>query len=279
MSTLRGKLQSIALVDVLQLLHANRKTGELLVTQGKQSGVLYVQNGVVVHAETAKAQGETAAFDILEWDQGGFEFVTTPVKAPVDHQAVGAGPAHGGRPHHRLPPAPVGHLPGPRTWCPGPPPRSPSSPRACGCIAEDRGVLAFLDGYRTFQEIITDSELGDVAVLQVCAALQGAGRLALLQPTIYVCGRSRQARLFRQGDQVKLAKIHEAHWLTMGPYGRTPIQRVRMVWARRSVRGAGALRQGHVRTDDWYFKRTYAIVGTARRIKRGHPPRALTFHS
>jgi len=50
MSTLRGNLQSISLMDVVQLLNVNRKTGKLMVNQGKMSGVLYVQNGDVVIA-------------------------------------------------------------------------------------------------------------------------------------------------------------------------------------------------------------------------------------
>jgi hypothetical protein len=234
MSTLRGKLQSISLVDVLQLLHANRKTGELLVTKGKQSGVLYVQNGVVVHAETAKAQGETAAFDILEWDQGGFEFVTTPIKAPVtikrsvpDLLMEAARTTDSRRYLSGIFPD-LGVVPWPTA-------KEPNLTKGLRLHEEDRGVLAYLDGYRTFQEIITDSDLGDVAVLQVCAALQAAGRLALLQPTIYVSAEAAKTGLFRSGDHVKLDKIHEAHWLPMGPYGATPIGRVRLVWGRRSV--------------------------------------------
>jgi pyruvate/2-oxoglutarate/acetoin dehydrogenase E1 component len=52
MSTLRGNLRSISLMDVVQLLNVNRKTGKLIVTQEKTSGILYVLNGDVVHAET-----------------------------------------------------------------------------------------------------------------------------------------------------------------------------------------------------------------------------------
>ncbi len=42
MSTLRGNLKSISLVDVIQLLHVNRKSGKLFVSEGRRAGVLYI---------------------------------------------------------------------------------------------------------------------------------------------------------------------------------------------------------------------------------------------
>ena len=234
MSTLRGKLQSISLVDVLQLLHANRKTGELLITRAKQNGVLYIQNGEVVHAETAKAQGESAAFDILEWDQGNFEFVTTPVKVPssirrsVPDLLMEAARTTDSRKHL------AGIFPD-LNLVPWPTAREPHLTKDLRLFDEDRRVLDFLDGYRTFQEIITESALGDVTVLQVCAVLQAANRLALLKPTVSAAAVCAKTGIFGSAERVKVAKIHEAHWLAMGPYGSRPIERVRIVWPRNSV--------------------------------------------
>jgi len=80
MTNLRGNLESISLTDVAQLLHVNRKTGLLQVSSGKVSGVLYFSSGEVIHAETQSAKGEPAAFEILEWVTGHFEFLTTHVQ-------------------------------------------------------------------------------------------------------------------------------------------------------------------------------------------------------
>jgi hypothetical protein len=234
MSTLRGKLQSISLVDVLQLLHANRKTGELLVTRGKHNGVLYVLNGEVVHAETAKALGESAAFDILEWDQGGFEFVTTQVKAQISIKRsvpdllMEAARTTDSRKHLS------GIFPD-LNLAPWPTLKEPQLTKDLRIFAEDRPVLAFLDGYRTFMEIITESGLGDVSVLQVCATLQAAGRLSLLKSTVPVAVATARAAFFKKAEQVKVAKIHEARWLAMGPYGASPIGHLRIAWPRGSV--------------------------------------------
>ena len=231
MSTLRGKLQSISLIDVLQLLHANRKTGELLVTRGAANGVLYVLSGEVVHAETARAQGEPAAFDILEWDQGSFEFVTTPCKAAAtikrsvpDLLMEAARTADARR-----------HLSGifpDRNLVPWPNLKEPELTRDLRLFAEDRGCLPFLDGFRTFHEIIADSRLSDVSVLQVCATLLEAGRLTVLKPSLELEATPARSGLFQSTSQVKLAKALEAHWLGTGPYGLRAINRVRLQWPR-----------------------------------------------
>jgi hypothetical protein len=234
MSTLRGKLQSISLVDVLQLLHANRKTGELRLTRGSANGVLHVLGGEVVHAETAKAQGETAAFDILEWNQGTFEFVTTPVKATpsikrsVPDLLMEAARTSDARRHLS------GIFPD-LDLVPWPLRKEPELTLGLRLYAEDRPCLPFLDGFRTFREAIEDSGLADVSVLQVCATLQTAGRLKLFQPTVELAVEEVKAGLFRQGGQVKLAAAHEARWRTMGPAADVPIARVRLQWGRRAA--------------------------------------------
>ena len=234
MSTLRGKLQSISLIDVLQLLHANRKTGELLVTRGKQSGVLFVLSGEVIHAETARAQGETAAFDILEWDQGNFEFVTTTCKAAatirrsVPDLLMEAARTSDARKHL------TGIFPD-LDLVPWPVLKEPMLTRDLRVFAEDRGCIPFLDGYRSFHEVIQASRLSDVSVLQVCATLQTAGRLTLLRPTLELTAVESRPGLFRQPTHVKLAEDHEDRWRAGGPCGGRPIPRVRLQWPRRSI--------------------------------------------
>ena len=234
MATLRGNLQSISLVDVLQLLHANRKTGELLVNRGRFNGVLYVLNGEVVHAETAKAQGECAAFDILEWDQGGFEFISTQVRVQatirrsIPDLLMEAARTTDSRKHLS------GIFPD-LDLVPWPALREPALTAGLKIFAEDRPVLEFLDGYRTFNEIVIESRLSDVSLLQVCATLQAAGRLSLLNPTLALAATTNKAGFFQKGDQVRLGKGHEARWMAQGPYGEKPVECVRVIGPRASV--------------------------------------------
>ena len=234
MSTLRGKLQSISLVDVLQLLHANRKTGELLVTRAKQNGVLYVLNGEVVHAETAQALGETAAFDILEWDQGSFEFVTTPVKVPTTIKRSVPDLLMEAARTTRFPQAPVGHLPGPE---PGALADPEGAPAHQGPADLRRGpARARLPG--RLPHLLRDHRRFGTGRRERAAGvrhLQAAGRLTLLKPTVAVTTTVAKGGFFQKAEQVKVAKIHEAHWLAMGPYGANPIGHLRIVWPRGSV--------------------------------------------
>ncbi|BDU76581.1 DUF4388 domain-containing protein [Mesoterricola sediminis] len=227
MSTLRGSLQSISLMDVVQLLGANRKTGKLLVTQGAATGTLYVLNGDVVHAESPEARGESAAFEILEWDRGEFEFVSTKFKAPnTIHRSVPdllmeAARTSDSRRHLRAIFPSLNVVPWPTL-------QEPRLTEGLRIFQEDRRCLPFLDGYRTFQEVIAVSEQSEVSVLQACAQLKQAGRLKLLEPDAALRATALKGGIFRRSDHVELAASHEARWKTLGPYGA--IARVRILW-------------------------------------------------
>jgi hypothetical protein len=229
MSTLRGNLQSISLMDVVQLLHVNRKTGKLYVTQGKQSGILFVQSGEVIHAETPQVLGESAAFEILEWDKGEFEFMALKFTCPnsirrsVPDLLMEAARTSDSRKHLKgifpnLHAVPYPTLP------------QPELTRGLKLFAEDRKVLPFLDGYRTFLEVMAVAEQSEVAVLQTARMLKEAGRLTLLDPALHLTVRPLKTGLFKKADHVELSRSAEAKWKTIGPYGQAPITNVRIVW-------------------------------------------------
>ena len=229
MFTLRGNLQSISLTDVIQLLHVNRKTGKLYVNQSKMSGTLYVLNGDVVHAETPLMVGESAAFEILEWEQGEFEFLAASFKAPAsikrslpDLLMEGARTTDARK--HLKSIFPNLHM------VPWPSLPEPKLTAGLSLYPEDRKVIPYLDGYRTFLEVMTVSEQNDVTVLQTCATLKAAGRLTLFEPNVSLTITPLKTGFFRKGDQVQLSKAHEARWLSQGPYASNPIANVRIVW-------------------------------------------------
>jgi len=230
MSTLRGNLESISLMDVVQLLNVNRKTGKLLVSQAGQdgrTGVLYVLNGDVVHGETAQVLGESAAFEILEWDRGEFEFITTRFKAPVSIRRsvpdllMEAARTSDSRRHLR------GIFPDLQK-VPCPALAEPALTQGLRIFQEDRRCLPFLDGYRTFTEIMSASEQSEVGVLQICAQLLEAGRLTLLEPVVALKAAPVRRAFFRRNDHVELAPSLEARWRALGPYGE--VRRVRLLW-------------------------------------------------
>ena len=229
MSTLRGNLQSISLTDVIQLLHVNRKTGKLHVNQDKASGVLYVLNGEVVHAETPQVLGESAAFDILEWNVGEFEFITGKFKAPtsikrsVQDLLMESARTTDSRKHLRTIFPNLHQVP----WATA---QDHELTDGLRLFAEDRKVLPFLDGYRTFLDVMATSEQSEVAVLQTCATLKNAGRLVVLEPNLSLSVVPLKSGLFKKLDRVEMAKSLEARWLTKGPYAQGAIGHVRILW-------------------------------------------------
>ncbi len=228
MSNLRGALESISLMDVAQLLHVNRKTGMLQVNSGKLSGVLYFSNGEVIHAETLSARGEPAAFEILEWVSGHFEFLTTQVQIPVsirrtvpdllmDSARLQDSRRRLNTIFPRLTSVPWPTLPAPQLL------------EGIKLFAEERRILPFFDGYRDFQDVMTASGQHDVAVRQAAAILKDAGRLEILEPDALVKVVALKTGLFKKGGHLELPKALETSWSTLGPY-RQGVRNLRVIW-------------------------------------------------
>lgn len=228
MSNLRGTLESISLTDVAQLLHVNRKSGMLQVGSGRQSGVLYFSRGEVIHAETLSARGETAAFEILEWVSGPFEFLTTEVQVPatirrtvpdllMDSARLQDSRRRLATLFPRMNAVPWPTLPTPQLL------------EGLKLFAEERRILPFFDGYRDFQEVMAASGQHDVAVLQAASILKEAGRLEVLEPDAHVTVATLKSGLFKKGDHLELPKAMEGWWMALGPY-RHGIQNVRVLW-------------------------------------------------
>lgn len=88
-STVEGDLAQIALIDVLQLLHLNARTGRLAVqreddARAREEGEIWLRDGNVVQARVApRAQDEKALFRMLGWREGSFSFTPSDeVRAP-----------------------------------------------------------------------------------------------------------------------------------------------------------------------------------------------------
>lgn len=228
MSNLRGALESISLTDVVQLLHVNRKTGMLQISSGKASGVLYFSQGEVIQAESLTARGEVAAFEILEWSVGHFEFLTTQVQVPaairrtVPDLLMDSARLQDSRKRlntifPRLTAVPWPLLPTPQLL------------EGLKMFAEERRILPYFDGYRDFQDVMAASGQHDVAVLQAAAILKDAGRLEVLEPDAEASILTLKTGLFKKGDHLELPKGLEEVWKTLSPY-RSGIKNVRVIW-------------------------------------------------
>lgn len=72
---LRGNVQQMPLVDLLQLLTMNQRSGVLAVATPTGTGEVRLANGQVVDAVYRRAEGEKALFRLLGEQQGQFMFV------------------------------------------------------------------------------------------------------------------------------------------------------------------------------------------------------------
>ncbi len=226
MSNLRGNLASISLTDVAQLLHVNRKTGLLQVSAEKAKGVLYFSNGEIIHAESNSARGESAAFEILEWVTGHFEFLSTQVQTTatirrtIPDLLMDSARLQDSR--RRL----ATIFPR-QTAIPWPTLPAPQLLEGIKLFAEERHILPYFDGFRDFLEVMAASGQHDVAVLQAAAILKDAGRLEVLEPDAHMTVTLMKSGLFKKGDHVELSKTVEGWWTALGPY-RSGIKSVRV---------------------------------------------------
>jgi CheY-like chemotaxis protein len=78
---LEGNLAQIPLVDLLQILSVNHKTGRLRVERDGERGELVLSEGRPVDAEVGAATGEKAVYRLLARREGQFSFQPGPVPA------------------------------------------------------------------------------------------------------------------------------------------------------------------------------------------------------
>ena len=78
-----GKLSQVALSELLELFHVNRKTGVVELREGggrrAASGRIDLCDGDVVQARIGSVEGEKALYRLLAWRRGSFAFRERPV--------------------------------------------------------------------------------------------------------------------------------------------------------------------------------------------------------
>lgn len=70
---MKGRLQDMAVADLIQHTCQDRKTARVQLRSGRQRAVLYFKNGNVVHAALGKLTGEEAVYQLMNWKDGDFE--------------------------------------------------------------------------------------------------------------------------------------------------------------------------------------------------------------
>ena len=76
---LEGNLQDLSLPNVLQIICLERQRVGITLRRDAESGVIYFEDGEIIHAAVGRLVGEEAIYQLLTWTEGNFR-TTTDVK-------------------------------------------------------------------------------------------------------------------------------------------------------------------------------------------------------
>lgn len=69
-----GRLDQFELADIVQMCCQSARNGRLSITRGQERGVMFLENGNIVHAASGQLAGEEAVYQIIGWQHGQFNF-------------------------------------------------------------------------------------------------------------------------------------------------------------------------------------------------------------
>lgn len=68
----KGKVYGLQLTDIIQMNCLSRLTTTLIITRDGERGVIYLNEGEIIHAECGDQKGTDAFYKILSWQEGEF---------------------------------------------------------------------------------------------------------------------------------------------------------------------------------------------------------------
>jgi hypothetical protein len=82
-----GALDLFHVIDVLQMCCLSRCNGAVQIVIGEESGIIFLRDGQIVHAETDAERGKQALFEMVAWGFVEFAYDRT-IRAPVETIAM-----------------------------------------------------------------------------------------------------------------------------------------------------------------------------------------------
>jgi len=82
---LSGRLDDVNLLDMIQTLELEQRTGALVLSHGERSGTIYFREGGIVHADILSPKRDEPLFVLLGWKTGRFLFLpgAAPDRMPI----------------------------------------------------------------------------------------------------------------------------------------------------------------------------------------------------
>jgi CheY-like chemotaxis protein len=85
-TTVSGNLRDMSLTSIVQITCTDMKSARLVLRQlnsmpggEEQEGVIFFENGQIVHAAAGSLRGAEAVYELLGWDEGSFQMVSNVV--------------------------------------------------------------------------------------------------------------------------------------------------------------------------------------------------------
>jgi len=178
---IRGDIEQMPLVDLLQLLSMNRRSGVLGITTTTGAGEVRLADGEVIDAVYKRLEGEKALFRLLTEREGRFAFSTGEpttarrITSPTSHLLMEAMHQVDEVKRRRAELSPAGEAlliddgPAPS------PSRPPDLPGERAALARDLTLL--LEIPRAVDELLDESAAPDLTVLDALTSLMGAGKI------------------------------------------------------------------------------------------------------
>jgi Domain of unknown function (DUF4388) len=202
--SLIGTLSEIKLADVLRLFASGKKTGVLTASTPAHEAVLRLQKGVILHATSARLQGDEAVLDVFGWTEGQLTFVpedqaVTPNVTHALEELILKGERFGPS-FHRM----NGYIPSDSVVFQM---AMPPEGARCTLGPDEWKVVRYVDSVRDVREIVEVTGLGRA---QVAGALFELGEAGFLEKV------DLQKRLRAQGPRAF------SNFSLLAPDGRTP---------------------------------------------------------
>jgi len=70
-----GSLHEMSATDFIQSLSAGEKSVKITIENEAESGQIYIEKGIIIHARTGNFEGENAFYKIVVWEEGRFQIV------------------------------------------------------------------------------------------------------------------------------------------------------------------------------------------------------------
>ena len=80
-----GRIDDIDILDLVQALELEQRTGALVLSHGERTGTIYIKDGVIVEADIRSPAREEPLFRLLGWKTGRFAFIAdaVPEQMPI----------------------------------------------------------------------------------------------------------------------------------------------------------------------------------------------------